>query len=192
VKVPRHGLDTTVVVEAALQIADADGLGEVTLARVAAALDVRAPSLYNHIDGRDGLLRLLALRSLSELGDVLRDAAVGRAREDALRAIAHAYRKYAREHPGGYAATQRAPAAGDEELATAAGRVLDVLLAVLAGWGLEGDRALHQIRVIRSALHGFVTLEAEAGFGLPLDLDQSFELLIATLLAGLAPDATMH
>ena len=177
------------MVAEALRIADTDGLGEVTLARVAAALDVRAPSLYNHVDGRDGLLRLLALRSLSELTDVLRDAAVGRAREDATRAIAHAYRDYARRHPGGYAALQRAPGPGDEELAAAAGRVLDVLLAVLAGWGLEGDRAVHHIRVIRSALHGFVTLEAEAGFGLPLDLDRSFELLIATLIAGLEPTA---
>ena len=186
---PRHGLDSASVVEEALRIADADGLGEVTLARVAAALDVRPPSLYNHVDGRDGLLRLLALRSLSELTDVLRDAAVGRAREDAMRAIAHAYRGYARRHPGGYAAIQRAPATGDAEQAAAAARVLDVLLAVLAGWGLEGELAVHHIRVIRSALHGFVTLEAEAGFGLPLDLDQSFELLIATLLAGLDPKA---
>ena len=177
------------MVDEAIRIADAEGLGQVTLARVAAALDVRAPSLYNHVDGRDGLLRLLALRSLTELADVLRDAAVGRAREDAIRAIAHAYRNYARQRPGAYAATQRAPAAGDDELTAAAGRVLDVLLAVLAGWGLEGDRAVHYIRVIRSALHGFVTLEAEAGFGLPLDLDQSFELLIATLVAGLDPKA---
>ena len=186
---PRHGLDSARVVEEALRIADADGLGEVTLARVAAALDVRAPSLYNHVDGRDGLLRALALRSLSELTSVLRDAAVGRAREDAMRAIAYAYRDYARRHPGGYAAIQRAPAAGDGELAAAAGRLLDVILAVLSGWGLEGDRAVHHIRVIRSALHGFVTLEAEGGFGLPLDLDQSFELLVATLGAGLEPNA---
>jgi AcrR family transcriptional regulator len=177
------------VVEEAIRIADTEGLDQVTLARVAAALDVRAPSLYNHVDGRDGLLRLVALRSLVELADVLRDAAVGRAREDALRAIAHAYRDYARQHPGAYAATQRAPAPGDDELAAAAGRVVDVLLAVLAGWGLEGDRAVHHIRVIRSALHGFVTLETEAGFGLPLDLDQSFELLVATLVAGLDPRA---
>ena len=79
VSMPRRGLDTARVVQEAARIADAEGLDEVTLARVAAALGVRAPSLYNHVDGRAGLLRLLALRSIDELADALRDAAVGRA-----------------------------------------------------------------------------------------------------------------
>jgi hypothetical protein len=56
---------------------------------------------------------------------------------------------------------------------------------VLAGWGFEGDDALHRVRVIRAALHGFVSLEAGGGFGLPLDLDASFELLIDVLVTGL-------
>jgi AcrR family transcriptional regulator len=183
--VPRQGLDTARVVDEAVRIADAGGLPNVTLARVAAALDVRAPSLYNHVAGRGGLLALVALRGLTELGDALRDAAVGRAGADALNAIGHAYRDYARHHPGLYTATVRAPAAGDTEAREAAARVVGVVVAVLAGFGLEGDVAVHHVRVIRSALHGFVTIEADGGFGLPLDLDESFELLLATLIAGL-------
>ncbi len=184
-RVPRHGLDTARVVDEAAAIADADGLDEVTLTRVAAALDVRAPSLYNHVDGHGGLMRLLALRSLEELAGVLRDAAVGRAREDALVAIGHAYREYARRHPGRYGATVRAPGGDDEECAEVAAKVVAVVVAVLAAWGLQGDEAVHHVRVIRSGLHGFVTIEADGGFGLPLDLDESFELLLATLVAGL-------
>jgi AcrR family transcriptional regulator len=183
--VPRQGLDTGKVVDEAARIADADGLAEVSLARVAAALGVRAPSLYNHVDGRAGLLRLLTRRGLGELADVLRDAAVGRAGADALAAIAHAYREYARRHPGLYAATVPAPGPDDEELTAAGARVVGVVLAVLAGWDLHGDLAVHHVRVIRAALHGFVTIEAEGGFGLPLDLDESFELLVATLVSGL-------
>jgi hypothetical protein len=60
------------------------------------------------------------------------------------------------------------------------------MLAVLTAWGLDGQEAVHAVRVIRSALHGFVTIETDRGFGLPLDLDESFERLIAVLLAGLA------
>jgi AcrR family transcriptional regulator len=183
--VPRQGLDTKRVVEHAAAIADADGLSEVTLARLAADLGVRAPSLYNHVDGRAGLLRLLALQSLGELADVLRDAAVGRSGSEALTAIADAYRHYAHEHPGRYSATIRAPNPDDAELAAAGRRAVDVILAVLAGWGLEGEDALHHVRVIRSALHGFVAIEGEGGFGLPLDLDASFNLLLATVIAGL-------
>jgi AcrR family transcriptional regulator len=182
---PRQGLDARRVVDEAVSIADAGALDDVTLARVAAALDVRAPSLYNHVDGREALLRLVAMRGVTELGDVLRDAAVGRAGDDALVAIAHAYRAFAHDHPGLYAATVRAPAPGDAEMLEAAARPVAVLVTVLAAWGLEGDLAVHYVRVIRSALHGFVTIEADGGFGLPLDLDRSFELLVATFIAGI-------
>ena len=65
-------------------LADADGLEAVTLARVAHALGVKPPSLYNHVDGRDGLVRAIALRGLGELTDALRRAATGRAGADAL------------------------------------------------------------------------------------------------------------
>jgi AcrR family transcriptional regulator len=173
------------VVEAAAQIADADGPAEVTLARVAQALDVRAPSLYNHVEGRGGLLRLLTLQSIGELAEVLRDAAVGRAGADALRSIAYAYRDYARRHPGRYTSTVWAPAPGDAEVQAAAQRAIAPIGAVLAAWGFEDEAALHRVRVIRSALHGFLAIEAAGGFGLPLDLDESFELLLVTLVAGL-------
>ncbi|HUB73451.1 MAG TPA: WHG domain-containing protein [Solirubrobacteraceae bacterium] len=182
---PRQGLDSGRVVEEAARIADADGLDAVTLARVAQALGVRAPSLYNHVDGRAGLLRLLSLLGIEELTEALRDAAMGRSGAEALAAIAGSYRAYALAHPGRYAATVRAPAPGDERLAAAAQRALDVIVAVLAAWGIAGEEALHRVRVVRSALHGFVSLEAAGGFGLPLDLDRSFELLLATLVAGL-------
>jgi AcrR family transcriptional regulator len=182
---PRAGLDTARVVQQAAQIADADGLDEVTLARVAQALGVRAPSLYNHVDGLSGLLRLLTLRSLGELTEALRDAAVGRSGPDALRAVGRAYRAFAREHPGVYAATVRAPDPNDAELVGAATRAVEVLTAVLGAWGFTGDQALHHVRVTRAALHGFITIEAQGGFGLPLNLDESFELVLDTLLAGL-------
>jgi AcrR family transcriptional regulator len=182
---PRVGLDSARVVIEAAKIADAEGLQEVTLARVAQALGVRAPSLYNHIEGLPGLLRLLTLRGLDELTDTMRDSAVGQSGADALRAVGRAYRAFAREHPGLYASTVRAPDPDDAELAAAATRAVDVLVAVLGAWGFSGDEVLHRVRVTRSALHGFITIEAQGGFGLALDLDESFELLLDTVLAGL-------
>jgi AcrR family transcriptional regulator len=182
---PRSGLDTARVVQEAAQIADRDGLAEVTLARVAESLGVRAPSLYNHVDGLPGMLRLLALLSLGELTDAIRDAATGRSGADALRSVAHAYRAYAREHPGRYAATIRAPAPEDAELVGAGLRAIEVIVAVLGAWSFAGDEVLHWVRVVRAALHGFISIEAEGGFGMALSLDESFELMLQTLVAGL-------
>jgi AcrR family transcriptional regulator len=148
---PRVGLDAARVVDTASAIADAEGLGAVTLTRVATELGVRPPSLYNHIDGRDGLLRQIASGALHELTAALRTAAVGRSGADALVTAARAYRAYAREHPGRYAATVAAPAGDDDEHRAAAAETVDVMLAILRGWDLEGEQAIHAVRGIRSA-----------------------------------------
>ena len=182
---PRRGLDRARVVEAAAAIADADGLEAVTLARVADALGVRPPSLYHHVAGRDGLLRALAARSTSELVTALRRAATGRAGAAAIAAVAAAQRAYALEHPGRYAATVAAPAAGDSEHERAAAEAVDVLGAVLAGSGLDGDDLVHAIRALRSAVHGFAVIEAAGGFELAVDREESFRRLVDALARAL-------
>jgi len=85
-----------------------------------------------------------------------------------------------------YMALQRPPRAGDAPADEAARRLVDVVLAVLRGYGLEGDQAIHAARIVRAALHGFVELEVSGGFGLPLALDDSYEQLVAALDGGLA------
>jgi AcrR family transcriptional regulator len=158
---PRAGLSTAAVVAAAAEIADAEGLDRLTLARVAAAAGVRTPSLYNHVESLDDVRRRVALLALRDLADALR------------------------RHPGRYAATQRAPAEGDEEMRAAAKGAVDVVLAILRGYGLEGDDAIHAARAVRSALHGFVALEAGGGFGIPVDLDESYARMVRALARGL-------
>jgi AcrR family transcriptional regulator len=179
---PRVGLDGDAVVTAAAALADAEGLEAVTLAKVASRLGVKSPSLYVHVDGLPGLRRRIAARGARELTARLQSAVAGRSGTDALAALAGAYRAYAVEHPGVYAAMQRAEHVAGEE---AAAVLLEVVLAVLRGYALDEDAAIHAARVVRSALHGFISLEAGGGFGIPLDLDQSFTVLVETLDRGL-------
>jgi AcrR family transcriptional regulator len=182
---PRAGLDAEAVVGAAEELADAEGLEAVTLATLARQLGVRAPSLYAHIGGLPDLRRRLATRGRRRLAEALQSAAAGRARGDALAAVADAYRAYAREHPGTYAALQRAPDPDDEEATAAAAHAVDVFLAMLRGYALEHDDAIHATRIVRAAVHGFVSLEANEGFGLPVDIDETFTRLTAVLDQGL-------
>jgi AcrR family transcriptional regulator len=182
---PRQGLDTDRVVTAAEGLADEGGLEAVTFVRLAASLGVKPPSLYNHVKGRDALLRLITLRGLEGLDDAISAAAAGLAGADALRATAHAYRDYARAHPGRYEATLAAPGEPDPEVEAAAARLLGTIAAILRAWRLEGDEAIDVIRVVRSALHGFVALERAGGFAMARDINASFERLADILVAGL-------
>jgi len=181
---PRAGLDADAVVAAAAALADTDGLHRLTLARLAAALGIRTPSLYAHIGGLDDLRARLGARGAWELAATLQLAAAGRARGDALRAVAGAYREYAHAHPGTYAAMQVVP--DSEEFEAAGAEAVGLIVAVLRGYDLEGEPAIHAVRAIRSALHGFVSLEREGGFGLPINLDESYDNLVTMLDAGLA------
>ena len=67
----------------------------------------------------------------------------------------------------------------------AAQAVVDVVVAALRGYGIDGDDAIHAVRALRAAFHGFVTLEADGGFGIPLSVDESFARLVALLEHGL-------
>ena len=167
-------------------MADAVGLDRLTLAAVAGRLGVRLPSLYKHVDGVDGLRREIAVRAKTELGEAMARAAVGKAREDALTALADAYRRWAKAYPGRYAATIRAPAPGDVDDEVASAMAAQVVYDVLAGFGLSGVDAVDATRALRATLHGFVALESAGGFGLPVDVDRSFDRVVDGLVTAMS------
>ncbi len=104
----RAGLDRAAVALATAAVADSEGLDALTLARLAERLGVRTPSLYNHVDGLPGLRRALALLGRRELAARLGRVAIGKAGDEAVAALGHAYRAFVIERPGLYAATARA------------------------------------------------------------------------------------
>lgn len=163
---------------AAESLADDVGLPNLTLAALARSLGVRQPSLYKHIEGLPALERAISLRAKADLAGVLSRAAVGQARGDAVRSLAATYRTWALHHPGRYSALVRAPDPADREDVAASQQVVSVVIDVLAGFGLAGEQAIHAARALRAALHGFVSLEAAGGFGLPVDVEESFMYLV--------------
>lgn len=182
---PRAGLSPEVVVRTAIEIVNREGRQALTLARVAAELGVRSPSLYNHVDGLEALERLVAIAGIDELAEICRSAVMGRSGVDALRELASAYRSFAHGQPGLYALTQIARP-DDVEFGAQTQRVLDPVIAVMRGFGLEGDELIHATRTLRAALHGFVSLENGRGFGLDVDVDVSFERMVEAVGLGLS------
>lgn len=181
----RAGVTREQVVAVAADLADAHGLEQLTLAQVAEQVGVRLPSLYNHVNGLPDLRRELTFVGLRQLSDAITRAAVGKAGDEAVLAVAQAYRQYVLAHPGVYAATVQAPAPSDQALTEVSRTIVEVLLAILAPYGLVEAKAIHAVRGLRSIVHGFATVEAAGGFGIPLDRDESFLWLLRAYLAGL-------
>jgi AcrR family transcriptional regulator len=201
---PRAGLTRERVVAEAATVADEVGLEQLTLAAVAKRFGVTVPSLYKHVEGLDALKRDLAAQAVRELVVAMSTAAVGRAGRDALHAIATAVRDYAHAHPGRYAASVRGPTPDEAELVAANEAALAIFLGALSGYGIAGDAgqfgelldrgvppaqladrslqdAVDAVRSLRAVIHGFVTLEAAGGFGLPRSLDATYTRLIDSL-----------
>jgi len=182
----RRQLNKERVLATAVELADASGgVGELTLTALAEALNVRVPSLYNHVDGLEGLYDDLALLAGRMLLERIRRAAFGKTGEEALRAMAHAYRAFAREQSALYPLTIEAPDPDQVARVALAQEWLQMLLLTMASLGLGEQEALHAIRAFRALLHGFVSLEAAGGFKMAFDVDESFEYLLNNFLTTL-------
>ena len=182
----RRNLTITKILEQAAERVDSTGRNDITIGELADDLGVQPSALYNHIDGLDGLKHELAVYSTDAVADHLLDAVVAISGADAVHTLAHAYRQFAEQHPGQYASQLLPPAAPDDSLAAAQQRIVNVFVRVLSSTGLEGDDAVHAARTVRSAIHGFVALEAIDAFTSPVDRATSFDHLVEFLVAGLA------
>jgi len=174
----KAGITLNDVADAATSIADRHGLEAATLTAVAAHLGIKTPSLYNHVSGLAGLKRLLAMHGAQLLLDEFKDAAGDKQGAEALRAVANADRVFAARHPGLFQSFLPAPRPGeDDELYDAMAQPV----YMVAGQG----EAIHLIRAMWALLHGFLDLEAKGGFGMPVDIDASFDASIDLMIAGI-------
>ena len=182
----KAGITVEDVARSAAAIADREGLEAATLTAVANDLGIKTPSLYNHVEGVDGLRRLLAIHGSRVLLTEFLAATEGLDGVEALRAIAVVDRRFALEHPGLYQSFLPAPSEEDDpELYAEMAAPVFHVAAILLEMGIPQSEAIHLIRGLRALLHGFLDLEAKSGFGMPVDIDTSFEKSVDLVLAAI-------
>ncbi|MEV7097285.1 WHG domain-containing protein [Amycolatopsis sp. NPDC051045] len=183
---PRAGLTPALVTEVSAELADEIGFPQLTMGLLAERLGVKTPSLYKHVTSQADLNHRIATLAMTELADAIRDATQGRAGSDALIAGAHAMRLYVKKHPGRYAAGNAVkPTGPDDPLIAAAGRVLASWSAMLHGYRIDPSQEIHALRMVRTILHGFATLEVAGNFRIDADVDVSFTWMINFIDHGL-------
>ncbi|GAB6856752.1 TetR-like C-terminal domain-containing protein [Microbacterium xylanilyticum] len=169
---------------AARAIAEQDGIDAVTISAVAAAVGVRAPSLYKHVAHRHDLLRLIADDAARELGEDIAEL-TGSAGDPAaaIRAIARAFRAFSRRSPRS-ASLLFAGAALSDEPPSDGMRALTATLLDAVRAAAPGD-PLAAARTLTAWAHGFCTMEQAGAFQLGGDVDAAFEFGLTTLVEGL-------
>lgn len=178
-------LSRETIVNAALTFLDREGWDALTINALATQLGTKGPSLYNHVESLDDLRRTVRMRVVGDIIDMLKTVGQGRTRDDAVMAMAAAYRSYAHHHPGRYSAFTRMPLGGDDpEFTEATRQAAAPVIGVLASYGLEGEAAFHAALEFWSAMHGFVLLEM-TGVMDGIDTDAVFADMVMRLAAGM-------
>lgn len=183
---PKVALEKQNIIIEAAALANEYGPESVTLAMLAKKLKIKPPSLYNHFEGLPGLKRELAIFSLEKLFRDLTGAAFDQPPGTAkVLGISEAYLSFARKNPGLYEFALSAPDPEDKEVFKAGKSIVDLVVEAIKPFNLSEDVALHAVRGLRSIMHGFASLEQKGGFGLSLDLEESYQLTVKAFLAGL-------
>ncbi|PRY68310.1 TetR family transcriptional regulator [Glaciihabitans tibetensis] len=151
------------LVSAAAELADEEGLAAVSISALARRFGAQPASVYSHVAGLDRLLDHTAQFALKELSDLLAETLPGKAGRSALFAFANAHRDYARAHPGRWQAAGR-QLAPDVAAASAGPRIARAARAIMREYGLSATDEVHAVRLLGSAINGFVALEAGGGF----------------------------
>ena len=175
------------IVQAASDLLEREGLAGLTMNAVAERVGVRPPSLYKRIEGRDGLIRLVAEATLTELAARLEP-------ESEVEALARVFRSFAHERPAAFQLVispgAGTPVAGTEFGAAAARPILRAA-AALAG---EAD-ALAAARTFTAWATGFESMELNGGFQLGGEVDDAWEFGLGRIVEAIrapraAPAAT--
>ena len=178
-------MDRGEVIQEAIKIANREGLEELTLGALARSLGVKTPSLYHYIQNLQELhdeLGILCIEGLTSL--ILKDS-YGLSGENALRQFCFSSRSFALQNRGLYEAMQLTHLKRSKAYQKSAENLLGLLAGLFAQFAIKPNHRVHAIRYLRSLLHGFIDLELKNGFGMPDDLNRSFELAIEAFLLSL-------
>ena len=136
---------------AALEVLQADGFDGLTMRRLAAQLDVKAASLYNHVRNKDELLAFVADAICAEIPP----PAPGLGWREQLRRGSHAIRRVLLAHRDGARVMAASPPSGPNRL-----RTIEDLLRVLKEAGFRRSEIADVSFVLSSMVIGFVLDES--------------------------------
>ncbi|MDY3792073.1 MAG: WHG domain-containing protein [Oscillospiraceae bacterium] len=181
----KKGLDKNSVIERAATLANEKGLENVTIKELADSLEIRSPSLYNHISGLEELRKEIMLYGWKQAEKRILQAAAGTEGYDAIRAMCREFYVYASENKGIFSAMLWYNKYADEASSEATSGLFSRLYGIMEDMGISRERTEHLIRTLRGFLEGFALLVNNGAFGHPADIDESFEVSLDVLIEGI-------
>lgn len=151
---PKPGLSVAAIVEAAISIADAEGLGAVSMRKVGERLGKSAMSLYTYVPGKGELLDLMLDTALGELPT---DYDLSAGWRPAMEACARDGWQFYERHPWVLQVSGSRSSLGPHEF-----DLYEAQLRIMDGLGLPGVEVARAVNVISSFVRGAAKTVSDA------------------------------
>lgn len=171
------------VLVAARDMLDEEGWDRLNMVALAERVGIKGPSLYNHVKNLDDLRRELWMLVVRDMGETIRDAVLGLSGDDAVRAMATAYRTYAHKYPRRYALPVTIPGLKGHDIAAAISVATDTANAVFRWYGITGESAAIANTLLTANMSGFLAMELQGA--MQVDPDRAYRIMVENFIAGL-------
>jgi AcrR family transcriptional regulator len=178
---PRPPLTRQRVLDTAVELADRDGVGSLSMRKLAQELGVEAMSLYHHVAGKDAILDGLIDIVFSEI----ELPSGGTDWKHAMRQRACSAREALRRHPWATSLMESRPTPGPANL-----RHHDAVLGILRNAGFSIELAAHAYSLLDAYIYGFALQENSLPFGTPEETAEVAQTILAEVAAGTYPHLT--
>lgn len=182
----RRGLTREIIVQEAIKLVEDEGYENLSMRNLAKRLCVKAASLYNHIKSVEELHTEIGIQVVNDFFKAQQEAMEGKSAEEAVMALALAYRKLANEKRSVYDLALTLPREDDAELNELRKNFSYVAMGAMDKFALTEEQKLYWQRILRVSMHGFVSLE-QAGYftNSVIDTEKSYRFTIMNIIKGL-------
>ncbi len=171
------GVTRDSVIQTAVNIVEQNGMSGFSMHTLAGELGIKTASLYKHVSGLDDVITEVGCYALRLLEKEVESAIGDQHGDDAVMALAFAYRKYAHSHSELYKTILNMQKMDNETLMKDAAILAEIVVKVLDDFDLTWEEKSHWQRILRSFMHGFIAHE-EAGYFIHYDADKEDTYLI--------------
>lgn len=173
------------VVLAALYCLETEGEKSLGINRVARELNIKPPSIYNHISNNEELRICVAIEGWKKLYNYLISSNLPcEKKEDSIKVLLNSFRKFAHENKDLYLVISNTSIDQTRlDFLEVSKKFFDLFDKILSQFNISKKDQIHVLRLLRSTSHGFIMLELQSQFELPTNINESYDFIIKSTLS---------
>ncbi len=181
----KNSINNELIIETSACIVNKIGLENLSLKIIAEELNIKSPSLYNHISSLDEIKSRLMVYGWKHMEEKMLDSAIGVSGYEALRNMCYVFYDYATSNKGVFTAMLWYNKYENAEKEDATRKLFNMLFKVMKPLNISDDNINHIVRTLRSFLEGFSLLVNNNAFGNPISIKESFDVSLEIIMNGI-------